>query len=237
MKLLHFSIVVLAMTSFLNADPPATAPLVKIVLVGDSTVATGNGWGDGFKKMLKPGVECENFAKNGRSSKSFRAEGHWDKAIKSGGAYILIQFGHNDQPGKGPERETDPKSTFPENLKHYVEEAQAAGFKPILVTSLTRRKFENGKIKSDLADYVEATKLAAKEANVPLLDLNKLSIEYCEKIGEAGCEALSPKDKEGKVDRTHLNAKGSEAFGRIVAVELANLLPELAPSIQTDSKE
>jgi pectinesterase len=233
MKLLTLCIAVLTMTSFLNADPPATAPLIKIVLVGDSTVATGNGWGDGFKTMLRPGVQCENFAKNGRSSKSFRDEGHWDKAVKSGGTYMLIQFGHNDQPGKGPERETDPATTFPANLKRYVEEARAAGMRPILVTSLTRRKFDaNGKIKNDLADYVEATRRAAAEANAPLLDLNRLSIEYCEAIGEAGCELLSPKDKEGKIDRTHLNAKGSDAFGKIVAKELAKILPELASAVE-----
>ena len=52
---------------------------------------------------------------------------------------MLIQFGHNDQPGKGPERETSPETTFREYMSRYVDEARWAGSKPVLVTSLTRR--------------------------------------------------------------------------------------------------
>lgn len=224
------------MTSLMiHADEPTTKPALRIVLVGDSTVTDNAGWGTGFKAMLKPDVECINTAKGGRSSKSFRDEGWWDKAVAEKADYMLIQFGHNDQPGKGPERETDPKTTFPENLKRYVEEARAAGMKPILVTSLTRRKFgEDGKIKSDLSDYVEATKKAAAEAKVPLLDLNALSLEYCNKLGDEGCRKISPLDKEGKVDRTHLNKEGSIEIGKIVAQELAKIVPEVAPGIKSE---
>ena len=82
-----------------------------------------------------------NTAQNGRSSKSFRDEGHWATAIAAKGDYYLIQFGHNDQPGKGPERETDPATTFPANMARYVDEVRAIGATPILVTSLVRRTF------------------------------------------------------------------------------------------------
>jgi lysophospholipase L1-like esterase len=58
---------------------------------------------------------------------------------------MLIQFGHNDMPGKGPERETDPKTTYRENLSRFVDEARAAGAQPILVTSIPRRNFRDGK--------------------------------------------------------------------------------------------
>lgn len=40
---------------------------VRIVLVGDSTVASKSGWGDAFAKLLRPGVECLNEAAGGRS--------------------------------------------------------------------------------------------------------------------------------------------------------------------------
>ena len=82
-----------------------------------------------------------NTAQNGRSSKSFRDEGHWATALAAKGDYYLIQFGHNDQPGKGPERETDPATTFPANMARYVDEVRAIGATPILVTSLVRRTF------------------------------------------------------------------------------------------------
>src|SRR4249920_85134 len=72
---------------------------VRIALVGDSTVAEGGGWGPGFRAAFGPGVEVLNFAQNGRSSKSFRDKGFWDPALAEKPHYVLIQFGHNDNPG------------------------------------------------------------------------------------------------------------------------------------------
>src|SRR5205823_4923699 len=112
---------------------------VRIVLVGDSTVAENGGWGPAFAQLLGPGAECINRARSGRSSKSYISEGHWQKALEQKPAYVLIQFGHNDMPGKGPDRETDPQTTYREYLARYVDEARAAGAQPVLVTSMTRR--------------------------------------------------------------------------------------------------
>src|SRR5215213_9421876 len=103
------------------ATGPAAAAKVKIVLVGDSTVAPNGGWGPGFAKCLGPDAVCVNCAKGGRSSKSYTDEGWWQKALAERPDYVLVQFGHNDQPGKGPERETDPASTYPRNLARYVD--------------------------------------------------------------------------------------------------------------------
>lgn len=213
---------------------------VTIALVGDSTVTDDAGWGAGFKAALADDAKCISFAQGGRSSKSFRDEGHWDKALASKAEYVLIQFGHNDQPGKGPERETDPATTFPANLKRYVEEARKAGMKPIIVTSLVRRKFgEDGKIKSDLVAYADAAKRAAAEAKVPLIDLHALSIELCNRLGPEGCAKLSPINQtgasKGSIDTTHLNAEGSRVFGQLVARELARVVPELAGAIRSDA--
>src|SRR4051812_11172282 len=94
---------------------PASHAAVKVVLVGDSTVNDGGGWGPGFRGSFS-GISVVNLALNGRSSLSFRAEGAWAKALEEKPAYILIQFGHNDVPGKGPDRETDAKTTYRENL-------------------------------------------------------------------------------------------------------------------------
>src|ERR1035441_4427656 len=109
---------------------------LKIVLVGDSTINDEGGWGPGFRDSFGPGVEEVNLALNGRSSKSFREEGHWTPALATKPDYILIQFGHNDVPGKGPDRETDPGTTYRENLARYVDEARAAGAIPVLITSI-----------------------------------------------------------------------------------------------------
>ena len=99
---------------------------VKIVLVGDSTVNAEGGWGKGFCAIMTPNVTCINEALNGRSSKSFIDEGAWAKALADKGDYYLIQFGHNDMKGKGPERETDPETTYAANIRRYNDTASYA---------------------------------------------------------------------------------------------------------------
>jgi lysophospholipase L1-like esterase len=210
-------------------EPALAEDKVKVVLVGDSTVASGSGWGNAFGKMLGPQAECFNEAAGGRSSKSYRDEGRWKKALERHPDWMIIQFGHNDQPGKGPERETDPKTTFPANLERYVEEAKAAGAKPILVTSLTRRNFENGKLVDSLRDYVEATRRVAKKEHVPLLDLNARSMEAAEKLGPEGLAEWEPAGKEpGTKDHTHLNERGGQAVAELVVGEVRQNASELA---------
>jgi len=114
---------------------PAAPTKVRIVLVGDSTVNIGGGWGASFCALTTANVDCVNVARNGRSSKSFYNEGLWKGALDKHGDYILIQFGHNDMPGKGPDRETDPETTYAANMRRYIQEARAAGARPVIVTS------------------------------------------------------------------------------------------------------
>jgi len=216
------------------------------VLVGDSTVASKSGWGDAFAKLCGPGVECQNLALGGRSSKSYRDEGHWQKVLEAKPGWVLIQFGHNDQPGKGPKRETDPKTSFRENLARYVAELRALGAKPVLVTSLTRRSFdEEGKIEPGqlntskngpeeqhpdlLANYVEGTRAVAAEQNVPLIDLNARSVEQMNQLGPEAAVAFDAKTKDpSKPDKTHLSEKGAEETAKLVADEIRKNVPELA---------
>lgn len=209
---------------------------IRVVLVGDSTVTDQAGWGGAFGKLFDEQVECINLSAGGRSSLSFRTEGRWTKCLQLKPDYVLIQFGHNDQPGKGPERETDPKTTYRQNMERYVREAREAGIQPILVTSLTRRRFdENGKIRSTLVPYVEAVKQVANERKIPLVDLHSLSIKKCEELGPKGCEAISPATRDGGVDRTHLNAAGAKLIAPLIAGELRQSVPELAMHLRKRS--
>jgi pectinesterase len=207
---------------------------VRIVLVGDSTVNDGGGWGPGFRASFTPDVEVANFALNGRSSKSFRTEGAWAKATAQPSAYVLIQFGHNDCPGKGPERETDPNTTFRDNLARYVDEARAAGAKPVLVTSIVRRVFSaDGKFKPDtLVPYAEAARRLAAEKNVPLMDMYELTRKQAETLGPAGVAEINPVSKDGKPDATHLNPKGQREIGRIAALEFTRVVPAMRPYLR-----
>ena len=218
--------------TFTGATLADDAVKTKIILVGDSTVNDGGGWGYGFKQFLAGNVECINTAANGRSSKSFMAEGRWTNALALKGDYYLIQFGHNDEPGKGPTRATDPATTYTQNLARYVDEARAIGAKPVLITSLTRRIFDksgNGKLAPSLVPYVEAMKKLAAEKHVPLVDLHALSVAYCEKIGPVETAKLNSVLKNGKADTTHLNAGARVIFAKLVVEDLRKVVPELAP--------
>jgi len=212
----------------------------KIVLVGDSTVATGGGWGPGFCAVLTKNVTCVDDALNGRSSKSFLDEGAWKKALAEHGQYYFIQFGHNDQKTDAA-RHTDPDTTFGENLRLYVREARAAGAIPVLVSSLSRRTYKDGKLADDgLKTYAEATRKVAAEEKVTFVDLNGLSARLLAGMTQAEADELdatSHPDAKAenagpdKPDRTHLNDKGKAIFGRMVADNVVRTQVELGPNV------
>ncbi len=219
-----FFFVILMAAQLGLAQPP-----VRIVLAGDSTVNDEGGWGPGLRASFGPQVVIFNHAKNGRSSKSFRDEGLWTTALADKPAYVLIQFGHNDVPGKGPERESIAETTYRDNMGRYVDEAKAAGATPILVTSIVRRVFTpDKKIKRDsLVPYVAVVRTLAEEKHVPLIDLYSLTLAQAEALGPDGCADIDARDQNGKRDTTHLGPKGRQEIGAMVARELVALLPAL----------
>ncbi len=239
-SLLPVRIIALLAVIGITATGRAEAAKVKIVLVGDSTVTDNAGWGLGFKQFLTADAECINTSRGGRSSQSFMTEGRWTNALALKGDYYLIQFGHNNEPGK-PGRSTD-LPTFVANMKQYVDDARASGAKPILVTPLTRRQWDKanpGKIKSSLAPYAEEVRKIASEQKVPLVDLQARSIELCESLGPEKCLEFSPPKvvdgtNTGGFDGTHLNAKGYVLFARLVVDELRKSAPDLATVLRNE---
>jgi pectinesterase len=214
------------------AADAAPAHKIKIVLVGDSTVQDSSGWGLGFRQFLDTNqVELINTARGGRSSMSFMREGRWTNALALHGDYYLIQFGHNNEPGK-PGRSTDI-ATFVANMTQYVDDALAIGAKPVLVTPLTRRQWDKenpGKIKSSLEPYAAEVRKIAAEKKIPLVDLHARSIELCEKLGREKCYEFSPAkivDGTNTYDGTHLRGVGRILFARLVVEELRKTVPEL----------
>lgn len=198
---------------------------LNIVLVGDSTVTDYEGWGKAFAGRFNSDVKVENFSMEGRSSKSFYNEGRLDKALVGKPDYVLIQFGHNDQPGKGADRETDPASSFRDFLRIYVNKAKKAGARPILVSSLTRRKFDNnGLIQTSLTPWAEATMAVAKETQVSFIDLHSRSVKYHNKIGYDA----SMKFNAYRNDTTHINQRGAEVITDLIIKALEKNEKELA---------
>ncbi|QYF88193.1 rhamnogalacturonan acetylesterase [Brevundimonas sp. PAMC22021] len=161
----------------------------KIILVGDSTTAVIGGWGPSFcADHVTSFVACVNLARGGRSSGSYIAEGSWDLALAEMSTpgftqtYVLIQFGHNDQPGK-PGRSTDLATEFPANLKRYVDETRARGAVPVLLTPLTRRQFVDGRLQNDLTPWADAVRRVAEDTQTPVVDLNASSAAAVQALG------------------------------------------------------
>ncbi len=217
----------------------AQAEPVRVILVGDSTLATRTGYGDALCRRFKPAVACLNLARGGRSTGSFRAEGLWDgvlERLREGGAgtVVLIQFGHNDQPGK-PGRSTDLATEFPANLTRYVVEVRALGAQPVLLTPLTRRSFRDGVLNNDLRPWAEAALGVAAAQQVPVLDLNASSAAAVQAMGQAEADTLAEAPPGApRFDRTHLGPRGACLFAGMVAQALPALLPPLGDAMRAD---
>lgn len=227
---------------------------IRVILVGDSTMASKSGYGDALCARFTPQVSCVNLARGGRSSKSFRAEGRWDEVerlLKDGASfratYVLVQFGHNDQPGKPP-RSTDLVTEFPANMARYAQEVKALGGVPVLVTPLTRRSFKGSYLKDDLAPWATVTRRMARQEGAVLLDLNADSAAAVQAMGQQEADTLAmapppsaapaaPDANKAEVagaarsafDRTHLGAKGADLFARMVEREMVQAIPATRP--------
>ncbi len=214
-------------------------------MIGDSTMAnkdlrggnTERGWGHVLPGFLPQEIEVANYAMNGRSSKSFRSEGIWQKVydrIKPGD-YVFIQFGHNDQ--KTDEaRYSEPETTYKSNLKEYIRETQEKGGIPVLFTSIARRKFdENGEMMDTHGRWIGAMKEVAAETGVKIIDMNARSIELIKSYGVEDSKRIfnhvAPKTQacrpEGKEDDTHFSIHGARELAKIAIQEINQIYPEL----------
>jgi lysophospholipase L1-like esterase len=222
--------------------PPAAAahgeiyPLphaTRIVLAGDSTVNHTTGWGTAFCERQATDTECFNSSRNGRSAKSYREQGLWNRALAIHPDYILIQFGANDGPGKGPQLEDVPATTFSDYMRDYIREARAAGAIPVLVTPLPQRNYKGGKHVRTLEDYSAAMRTVGKETNTVVLDLNAVANTALDEMTEEQAHQFNNNPTNPSVagrDTTHLNVKGGEFFGAMVARKFAAAFPALKVS-------
>ncbi|MBC7817530.1 MAG: rhamnogalacturonan acetylesterase, partial [Planctomycetaceae bacterium] len=166
--------------------------------------------------------KVSNHAQSGRSSKSFLREGRWEPVLREKPDFVFIQFGHNDQPGKG-DRTTDPNGDFQDNLRKYIDEARAVGIQPVLVTPVARRIFVDGKATTTLTPYADAMKTVAAEKKVPLVDLHAASFQLFDELGEEASADFSASAS----DRTHFSRKGAREIGRLVVSRLSLDVPAL----------
>lgn len=189
-----------------------------IAIAGDSTVESYKkpdiaGWGQVIGKFFKDDAEIKNFAKSGRSTKTFIAEKRWEKLLESKPKYILLQFGHNDSHGKGKPESTDAATEYKDFLRKYADEAKAAGAQIIFVSPMHRRTFDKaGKITMELLPYVNAMKEVAAEKNITFIDIYTTSGEFISSLGDEKSGYLSCNAK----DRTHFSQAGAEKMAELV---------------------
>jgi len=217
---------------------------INLHLVGDSTVADQPddgypyaGWGQMLPHLLKHDVIVANHAVSGRSSRSYVGEGKWDEALRriKPDDFVFIQFGHNDQ--KTDEwRHTDPETTYVQFLRKYIEDSEAIGARPVLVTSVQRRYFEaGGKLRDTHGPYLEAVRRLAAERGVPLIDLAEKSKRLIEELGPEGSQALFMHGAPGEfanfpggvADDTHFQEQGAAKIAKLIAegIREADLWP------------
>ncbi|QAS52172.1 rhamnogalacturonan acetylesterase [Halobacillus litoralis] len=207
---------------------------LQVFLTGDSTMAhyptshfPQTGWGQKLASFFTEDVIIQNKAMNGRSSKSFLAEGRLDeiKGMLQPGDYLFIQFGHNDsKPDKA--RKTHPFSSYQENLITFIEAARSMEAIPFLLTPIQRRRFnEDGTLQQTHGSYPEAMRQVAETHSVTLIDMTALTSRLLLDLGPGNSKELfmwleekaSPNFPEGAQDDTHLNQKGAYHIARIVA--------------------
>ncbi len=213
--------------------------LPRIAVLGDSTVATFieptdgqpplEGWAQELDEYFqRDGVAVLNHAVSGRSLKSFLLEERWQAVVESRPDYVLIQFGHNDQPAyAGPTRGSDPNGEFQDILKTYIANARAAGIVPILVTPVSVRFFINGVARESVAltPYANAMREVAEETGVPLVDLNQLSFELYRSLGDQGSQYIS----HTPTDIAHFSPEGAYAISGLVTAALRQVAPQMTP--------
>lgn len=218
---------------------------IKLYLVGDSTMADKEklylperGWGQMFPEFFTDEVIIENHAKNGRSTRSFIYEGRWDSVYNklAAGDYIIIQFGHNDEVDTKQTRYATPEE-FEYNIRKFVNESRVKGANPILATSVVRRSFdENGQLQDTHGQYPGIIRKVASDLNVPLLDMQKASMELVDSLGVEASKKLyqhyAPGEidslPDGKIDDTHFCELGATKMAAIAAQQLKAMNHPLA---------
>lgn len=227
---------------------------VTIYSIGDSTMCDYDqrylngfggdnypirGWMQMMPQFFTEEVVIKNMARSGRSSKSFRDEGYWQKTIDQvmPGDYVFIMFGPNDEKDDSL-RHTDPHGTYRQNLINYISETRAKKGIPVLFTSITRRKFDKSGtlLPNSFEAYVDEVRKLSKEMKAPLIDLNTKSRELVQQLGPEASKQLyvyiEPgkfiKLPKGKKDDTHLSEKGATAIAKLAGEGLREIKSPLA---------
>jgi len=208
---------------------------IKIYLIGDSTVCDQpidrypvTGWGTPFANYFDGSVKVDNRAKGGRSTRTFLQENRWQPIVDSlmPGDYVIMQFGHNDE-AKEPQYAAryTPVPDYKKNLTKFITETRAKKAFPILVTPVSRRRFDkDGKALETHKEYTAAVFEVGAQEKVPVIDLDKMSRDLYQQFGANDSRLLfmeldsaeHPIYPMGRHDDTHFNDYGARMIAELV---------------------
>ncbi|MFD2221505.1 rhamnogalacturonan acetylesterase [Hymenobacter bucti] len=226
---------------------PGPRKKTKLYMIGDSTMANKpqqvfpeTGWGMPLATYFDTAaVVVDNRAQNGRSTRTFLAENRWQPIVQAlqEGDYVFIQFGHNDEADNYPDRYTPPED-YRKNLSKFVSETRGKKAYPVLLTPITRRRFDQaGRIQETHVAYSKVTAEVAAQYKVPLIDLDKMSRELVQQYGVDKSLLLylelapgdHPNYPYGRADNTHFNELGARKMAQLVVGQItAQKLPILS---------
>jgi lysophospholipase L1-like esterase len=226
--------------------PDGTPRKPTIFVASDSTAASYaasayplTGWGARLANFLADDVAVENRAVAGASSKSFY-EHRWLRNIENRimpGDFFFIMFAINDSADDLPgypatKRKTSPASDFKAYLRQYVDVARRNNATPVFITSQTKRTYDAwGRFSNSVGAYPQAMRELGAELNVPVVDLNKMSIDFLDAIlveASANVYMFFPAGKytgwpNGSADYIHLQDYGATMYARLITQELRRL--------------
>jgi lysophospholipase L1-like esterase len=205
------------------------------------------GWGMPFEFFWDSSITVINKAKNGRSTKTFIQEGIWKNIVDSlqSGDYVFIQFGHNDESPEKVDRYTSPDS-FRTNLQFFIQQVTQKGGIPILLTPVSRRKFDkNGTALATHEKYTPLVLEVAQQMNTYCIDLDSASRNLYQQMGADNSRLLflqlqpgeHPNYPSGKEDNTHFNELGARLIAQIVLADIKKNIPALAQRIVTPTEK
>ena len=211
-----------------------------IYMAGDSTMCNYNprqypqqGWGQALAVFMKDPGRLHNRAVGGRSAKSFKKEGRWQKLVDDlkEGDWVIIAFGHND----ANKAKADRYSSVPDYkdlMRGFATDVRAKGANAVFATSIPHSAgFEENKggegwhVRGGAAGiwpYVQATRELGVELGVPVLDLNKFAVDNLPKLPREEAFRLymriAPGEYDncpgGKSDACHTRDTGAYFYAR-----------------------
>jgi lysophospholipase L1-like esterase len=222
--------------------------VTTVFLCGNSTVVDQEdepwaSWGQMITRWFDDKVVVANFAESGLSCTSFLAQLRLDKILSmmKKGDYVMVEFGHNDE--KEKKAGDGAWYSYSRNLKIFVDRVREKGGNIIFVTPTARRLFtKDHQLGYTHGDYPEAMRTVAKREDVPYIELNGMTRQFYEALGEEGSKqalvhypantfANQPK---ALADNTHFNPYGAWEVAKMIVMGLKQMNSPLTVHLRSD---